>query len=532
MPDEEDSARTLGGGGLPPAGLDGISPEEPNGWYVGPAEDPDRYELLGKGMVGGEGVTWRAQYHGSLGSPLPLAVKVQHRPVDPPPGWPTAQDRSRWRDQTTLLRHVRLEHVVRVNEFTSGPPPHRLGQADLDAPEAIVIEMEWVEGESLATAVRSDPTSTGNVGQRAQWVADACSALAQLHSHSRTAGNPTVHRDVSPANCIVGGDRGLVLIDVTTMQLPRDGLDPAGRHTPAYSAPEVLAMPHKPRLPSADVYSVGALAFFCLTGQDPPLPPPEGIADTRAPILRKAVSRLALDARTVEHVMSMLAADPDRRPHDLLAWGRRFRELATPRRTLLVARTLRRPLVAAPLVLLLAAGVVGGGLLAARDDPRTDARDAGTAPQARAPVEASQGITRTSFSTATGRISSPAPNARVRNCEYFTGTWTPTPGNTIMLAMHNLSESDSVRYVEDVFGYDRPQALSTWRGAQYFNDQSIGQRTVVELVEMPLETAKQLDATDDYLEASRLATTGEVVASVVVVREDRKNPAFPCEGPA
>jgi len=527
--DDQDSARTLGGGQLPLSSSDGRSPEEPNGWFVGPADDPDRYELLGDGMMGGEGITWRARYHGSLESPIPLAVKVQHPPVDPPPGWPSAQDRSRWRDQTTLMRHMRLDHVVRVNEFTSGPPPHRLGQVDSDVPESIIIEMEWVAGETLAAVVHSEPTGPGNVQQRTQWVADACTAIAQLHSHTRTAGNPTVHRDVSPANCIVGSDRGLVLIDVTTMQLPRDGLDPAGRHTPAYSAPEVLSMPHNPRLPSADVYAIGALAFFCLTGQDPPLPGPQGAPDAREPMLRKAVDHLALDPRTVGQVMSMLAPDADRRPHDLLAWSRRFRELATPRRAVLVARTLRRPVVAAPLVLLLAAGAAGGGLWAAHDDPRTHAKAAETARAV--PVAASKGITRTSFSTATARFSSPAPGAQVRDCEYFTGTWTPIPGNTIMLAMHNLSESDSIRYVEVVYGFDEPQNLTTWRGAQYFNDQSTGQQTAVELIQMPLATAKRLAATDDSPEASRLATQGEVVASVIVTHVKRKNPAYPCEGP-
>jgi hypothetical protein len=101
-----------------------------------------------------------------------------------------------------------------------------------------------------------------------------------------------------------------------------------------------------------------------------------------------------------------------------------------------------------------------------------------------------------------------------------------------MLAMHNLSESDSTRYLQVVFGFDKPETLATWRGAQYFNDQAIGQEIVVELVEMPLPAAEELNATSDYLEASRIATTqGEVVAAVVVTHSRAKNPAFPCEGP-
>lgn len=529
MPDrDQDSSRTVGGVHPPTIDAAGLRPEDPNGWFVGPADDPDRYELLGEGIVGGEGITWRARYHGNLDSPLPLAVKVQHPPVDPPPGWPSAQDRSRWRDQTTLLRHISQDHLVRVNEFTSGPPPHHLGQADLSASESIIIEMEWVEGENLATVIRAEPTTIANVETRARWIEDACTTLARLHSYTQTAGNPTVHRDVSPANCIITADRGLVLIDVSTMQLPRDGLDLAGRHTPAYSAPEVLAMPHNPRLPSADVYAMGALALFCLTGQDPPPTSVNG-PDTRAQALRKAVQQLALAPATTAHVMSMLASDPKDRPHDLPAWSREFRELARPRRPVLLGRSLRRPVVAVPLALTIAVGAVGAGLWAGQEDLRGNVEAAQTAQPD--PVGASAGITRTSFSTARGSITSPTPGTATRDCEYFTGTASPRPGNTVMLAMHNLSEADSIRYVQVVYGFDKPETLATWRGAQYFNDNAIGQEIAVELIEMPLAEAKKLDASSDYLEASRIATAGEVVAAVVVTHAAGKNPESPCEGP-
>jgi serine/threonine protein kinase len=520
---DEDSSRTVGGAQPPTIATGDLGPQEPNGWYVGPADDPDRYELLGAGIVGGEGITWRARYHGSLDSPLPLAVKVQHPPVDPPQGWPSAQDRTRWRDQTTLLRHMRLDHLVRVNEFTSGPPPHPLGKVDADTPETIIIEMEWVEGENLATVIRGVPTTSATVETRARWIEDACATLARLHSFTQTAGNPTVHRDVSPANCIITPDRGLVLIDVSTMQLPQDGLDLAGRHTPAYSAPEVLAMPHRPRLPSADVYAIGALAFFCLTGQDPAPAP-----DSRAAALRKAVQRLALSPATADHVLSMLAPDPGDRPHDLAAWSSQLRGFARPRRGVLLTRSLRRPMIAVPLALLIAAGATGTVLLNHKDDPRRTV--AAPQPARSAPIPAAAGMSHTSFSTTRGSITWPAPGAAMRNCEYFTGTAAPKPGDTVMLSAHNLSDAGETRYVEVVYGFDKPETLATWRGAQYFNDAAIGQQIAVELIEMPLAQAVKLNDAK-YLEASRIATAGDVVAAVIVTHTGDKNPVWPCEGP-
>jgi serine/threonine protein kinase len=524
---DQDSSHTIGGVQPPTISAGDVRPEDPNGWYVGPADDPDRYELLGEGIAGGEGITWRARYHGSLDSPLPLAVKVQHPPVDPVQGWPSTQDRSRWRDQTTLLRHMRLDHLVRINEFTSGPPPHHLGQVDPSTPETIIIEMEWVEGANLATVIRTAPTTTVNVETRARWIEDACTTLARLHSYTQTAGNPTVHRDVSAANCIITSDRGLVLIDVSTMQLPRDGLDLAGRHTPAYSAPEVLATPHSPRLPTADVYAIGALAFFCLTGQDPPPATANG-PDLRTPALRKAVKRLALDPATTAHVMSMLAPDPGDRPHDLSAWSKQFRELAHPRRFVLITRSLRRPIVAVPLTLLIAAGATGTALLTGQHDPHGTVGATQTAQPE--PVKAAKGISERSFSTARGSIIWPTTGIATRDCEYFTGTAAPKPRDTVVLAAHNQSEADSTRYVQFVYGFDKPETLATWRGAQYFNDQAIGQQIVVELIEIPLSEAKKLKTSDDP-QASRIATAGEVVAAVVVTHAAGKNPASPCEGP-
>jgi hypothetical protein len=226
----------------------------------------------------------------------------------------------------------------------------------------------------------------------------------------------------------------------------------------------------------------------------------------------------------------MLAPDPEDRPHDLLNWSRTFRELARPRRSVVLSRSLRRPVVAVPLTLLIAAGAAGAGLLAGQEDPHGKVEAVRTAQPD--PVAASEGITRTSFSTARGSITSPAPGTATRDCEYFTGTASPRPGNTVMLASHNLSEADSIRYVQVVYGFDKPETLATWRGAQYFNDNAIGQEIAVELIEMPLSEAKKLDASPDYLEASRIATTeGEVVAAVVVTHAAGKNPESPCEGP-
>jgi hypothetical protein len=59
-------------------GTDGDGESAPNGYWVGAADDPDRYELLGDGISGGEGTTFKARYHGEAGEPLIVAVKQLH----------------------------------------------------------------------------------------------------------------------------------------------------------------------------------------------------------------------------------------------------------------------------------------------------------------------------------------------------------------------------------------------------------------------------------------------------------------------
>lgn len=520
---ERDGLRTAGGDELPAAPNQAGPDDQPNGWFVGPPHAPERYELLGTGLTGGEGITWRARYRGGLSAPLPLAVKVLHRPSNAGPQWPSAEDRSRWHDQTTLLRHLHPEHVVRVNEISAGPGPHRLGEP-LDPVDSMFIEMEWVPGPTLAELVRGHRPTRATLPERIGWLADACEGLTHLHSHTRTAGNPTVHRDVTPANCIINPQRGLVLIDVSTLQLPADGVDLAGRHTPAYSAPEVLADPHRPRGPEADVYAIGAMTVFCLTGQDPPTGPDAGPSIRRQ--LQHLTHELALEPQLPEHVMAALDPDPHRRPGDLLSWAARLRALTVPRRTVLVARTVRRPRVAVTAALL-AAVTLAGWLGVQRSGSDNDHRGgAPTVPAARVSPSTS------APAAATGTIAFPATETTVKDCSYFSGTAQLPSGRTLLLAKQNLSNGDARKYVQFVFGFEHPHAAWAWRGAQFFNDGSVGQTQRVELIAVPVRAAIREGTTGDTESLDKLARSGLVLDAVDVVRGAGPDGRTDCHPPS
>jgi hypothetical protein len=446
------------------------------GRFAGPADDPDRYELISAGISGGEGTTWRARYYGRLQAPLPLAVKQLRSPAGDDLDRPSDEDRRHWQDQAALLRHLRLEHVVRVHEVFFGPPPHDAGKGQNEPALAAYLVMEWVEGPTLSDLCRARPASKDTIADRLRYVAQAAAALTDLASSTRSAGNPSLHRDVKPSNCIINPERGLVLIDISTLRLVDDGFDPAGLHTPQYTPPEVLAAPHLPRTPAADAYSLGALAVYCLTGSGPA---PD--RDNRTAV--EAAARKAGVAQPValaEHIVTLLDPDPAGRPTDLATWGRHLTQLGRP------AAARGTYALAATAGALLLAGFLVVGPPDVLDRVRRPAL--GNAPTAASPAP-------TIPAGYAGRIRTPADGSDVKQCSYMRGTATVPKAVTLVLAMRNLTTGAPERYGQVVSGYEHASRLPRWRGAQYFGrpNENVGQDYQVELIALPLTDVRVWD---------------------------------------
>ncbi|MEU1389823.1 MULTISPECIES: hypothetical protein [unclassified Nonomuraea] len=549
----------------------GVPADEPNGLFVGPPEAPDRHELLGDGIPGGEGITWKARYQGELTSPLPLAIKLLSPPRDAEPGWPSARDLQRWRDHAVLLRHLKLDHVVRLDEVFLGTAPHPAGSArGGDAPSAesmAYLVMEWVEGPTLHALLAGVPASGDTIRRRLEYVAEAGEALAGLASVTRSGGNPSLHRDVKPTNCIVHPERGLVLIDVSTLRLIDDGHDLAGWHTPAYTAPEVLAAPRLPRAVAADVYSLGALACFCLTGQDPPVADAAGaLAHIERELEAVAEGAGVTDpGRLTSHILTALDGDASRRPADLRSWSRGLLEAAVLTGAEPAAGDSGEPdggapvdgepvshptsptrprrrwppfVVAAASLVVAAGGAFLPGLLTrtpGTGSPGQTAPPSLTGGTGTAPTRPTPSRTTGDAVKATGAITSPADGAGVKYCSYFSGTASLPPGTTLILAKQNVVNGDPTKYVEVVFGYRNPSALATWKGAQYFggeNEGGVGQVFRIELIAVKLERAVRFHDTQLTVgEVQALVKSGTVLASVKVHRVAAGGTPDQCPGP-
>jgi eukaryotic-like serine/threonine-protein kinase len=199
------------------------------------------------------------------------------------------------------LREARaLARVRHPNVVTVYGAEHESGQSGL--------WMELVDGETLAEAVTArgpmSPREAAGIG------IDVCRAVSALHAHG------LVHRDIKAANVMreVGGR--IVLMDFSGAHGIDDVLPPNLQGTPIYMAPELFA--GERATPASDVYAIGVLLFFLLTGRHPV----EGqtVADLEAAHDRHQRMRL-LDARPdlpealVRVVERAIAAQPDGRFH-------------------------------------------------------------------------------------------------------------------------------------------------------------------------------------------------------------------------
>jgi serine/threonine-protein kinase len=125
--------------------------------------------------------------------------------------------------------------------------------------EGVLVIMEYVEGETLAEALKRGPLGTRRALEVVRGVAAALD-----HAH----GQGIVHRDVKPANVLLGTDGAVKLVDLGISKaagqtrITRSG---TVLGTPAYMAPEQVE--GTAVTPAADIYALGAMAYEMLSGR-------------------------------------------------------------------------------------------------------------------------------------------------------------------------------------------------------------------------------------------------------------------------
>ncbi|MGD9684647.1 MAG: serine/threonine protein kinase [Candidatus Obscuribacterales bacterium] len=122
------------------------------------------------------------------------------------------------------------------------------------------LRLEFIEGETLRFA------ASGSHGLPEAKVVDWLRQLASILEYLHGLDPPVIHRDLSPDNIVIRPDGSVVLIDFGAANefIGAATGTLVGKH--AYMAPEQIRGAAEPR---SDIYSLGALGYFALTGRDP-----------------------------------------------------------------------------------------------------------------------------------------------------------------------------------------------------------------------------------------------------------------------
>src|SRR2546429_2108972 len=208
----------------------------------------------------------------------------------------------------TLVRFRREAEAVASLDHPNILPIHEVSESEEGLP---FFSMKYATGGSLrgaAATLRTEPRACVRL------MAKVARAIAYAH------GKGVLHRDLQPGNILLDGngepmvsDFGLAKWLNQNSDLTRT-LETLG--TPGYIAPEQTECPAAELTSAADIYSLGAILFYLLTGR-PPFVGPNVLfvihqaAVTPAPRLRSLAPSLDRDLETI--VARCLESDPKAR---------------------------------------------------------------------------------------------------------------------------------------------------------------------------------------------------------------------------
>jgi serine/threonine-protein kinase len=232
----------------------------------------NRYRLQGRAATGATGEVWRA-FDLTLGRPVALRLLRGEHAADAG-GFLAAACRA------ARLRHPGVVQVYDYGQLGAGGTPY------------LVTEPAGVT--SLATVMRTGPLEPAWV---LSMIREVASALDAAHALG------LVHRHINPRNLLLAPGGAVKLTDFGSP----DAAEPPARAAedpPGYVAPE--RTPGTPATPASDLYSLGAVAWECLTGKSLPTALERGPQVPRLPA--------AVGADVAALVAGLTAMDPAARP--------------------------------------------------------------------------------------------------------------------------------------------------------------------------------------------------------------------------
>lgn len=201
------------------------------------------YELLEEVGRGGMGVVFRSR---QISLDREVAVKMILR--------------GRLASESDLRRFVEEAAATARLEHANIVPVYDVG----DIEGRPFFSMQLVEGETLAERVARGPMPPRDA---ANLIAEVSHAVEFAHQQG------ILHRDLKPSNIMITPDEMPVVMDFGLAKRVGDEVDMTRSGmvvgTPAYMSPEQASGRRSMVGPATDVYSLGSLLYFALTGRPP-----------------------------------------------------------------------------------------------------------------------------------------------------------------------------------------------------------------------------------------------------------------------
>src|SRR5664279_50962 len=251
------------------------------------------YELLGEIARGGMGVVYKARQI-SLNRLVALKMILAGQ-------FAGEVEVKRFHAEAEAAANLNHRNIVGIYEVGLSEGQH-------------YFSMQYIEGRSLAQLEADGPWRAGAGKEAAQLVAKVARAVQYAHDRG------ILHRDLKPANILLDADGEPHVSDFGLAR--RIGADSSLTMegtvlgTPSFMAPEQAAGKTKELSAAADIYSLGAILYFLLTGRPPfvaasPLDTLVQVLEGEVIVPRVINPRVARDLEQI--CLRCLEKSPDRR---------------------------------------------------------------------------------------------------------------------------------------------------------------------------------------------------------------------------
>lgn len=219
-----------------------LSNNPPNEPLAMPSVRIPGYEVLGELGRGGMGVVYKAR-HLALDRVVALKMIIAGSHAD-------EANLERFRTESEAvarLQHSGIVQIYEVGEHEGLP----------------YFSLEYCSGGSLEEKLHGVPLPSKETALLVEKLARAVHA-----AHTKGV----IHRDLKPANVLLGEDGTAKITDFgLAKKLDEEGKTKTGAimGTPEYMSPEQASGQNESIGPAADIYSLGAVMYACLTGRAP-----------------------------------------------------------------------------------------------------------------------------------------------------------------------------------------------------------------------------------------------------------------------